>query len=71
MCQDESEHPEAGSVSVCIECRQVSVFTPELQLRKPTDEEQLELASDERITELRIVMAGAPRSVPDASKTTL
>jgi C4-type Zn-finger protein len=59
--------PHAGDVSVCRYCYKVAVFTKELNLRKPTQEEDQEFLTDPRITELQLVMAWNP--VPRKKKT--
>jgi hypothetical protein len=58
ICQDESQEPIEGSVSLCIKCGKASVFTDELRLRKPTEDEYLTLSLDWRITQAQIVLAG-------------
>jgi DNA-directed RNA polymerase subunit RPC12/RpoP len=65
--QDESFKPAEGSISICIRCSRPSIFTKELQLRKPDASEADMLASDPRIVEATIVMAGFPRT----AKTTV
>jgi hypothetical protein len=52
--------PKAGDVTVCIYCVKVCVFTKELGLRKPTFEERLQFTKDPLITNLQMVVAGAP-----------
>lgn len=39
------DKPEPGNLSLCIECGEWSVFT-ETALRKPTDDEFVEIAAD-------------------------
>ncbi len=41
--------PSLGDASVCLYCARVSVFTEDSDLRRPTDTERAELASDEQL----------------------
>jgi hypothetical protein len=50
--------PKEGDYSMCLSCGAVSIFTKDLQLRKPTREEQFEIDTDPRLTEAQIVRAG-------------
>jgi DNA-directed RNA polymerase subunit RPC12/RpoP len=62
LFQAESHKPEPSSVSLCIRCGKASVFSEQLELRKPTEDEASVLAIDPRIIEAQIVMAGFPRT---------
>jgi len=41
--------PAPGDISVCLHCGHIMVFTASLQLRNPTDAEQLDIAGDPRV----------------------
>jgi hypothetical protein len=47
----EAAEPEDGDVAICIKCGGWSVFTEDLQMRKPTEHEARELAKDEAVRE--------------------
>ncbi len=47
---DEALVPVEGDASVCWHCARVCIFTSDLSLRKPTDEEWKELVPDEMIS---------------------
>ena len=49
--------PKAGDVSICLSCGAIQVFTEDLRLRVPTDEEREKFMRDPRITEVQIVRA--------------
>ena len=49
--------PRAGDISICIACGAPSIFTKELYARKPTPEEELELAGNAELTRAQIVRA--------------
>ena len=44
--------PQPADTSVCILCRQPSVFDERMQLRLPSAEELVELATDNRVAAL-------------------
>lgn len=46
---DEAE-PQAGDISICMYCRNISIFTGGKGSREPTFEEAKKLAGDQRIT---------------------
>lgn len=41
--------PSSGDITVCLYCGHILVFTDDLRLRNPTDEEIHEIAGDVRI----------------------
>lgn len=47
------EAPMPGDISVCIECAGVSLWNALGGLRKPTEEERIELEKDVTLTRLR------------------
>ena len=57
MGQNESQKPSEGSVSLCIRCGKPSIFTSDLQLRKPTARESADLATNKTVVALQIFMA--------------
>jgi hypothetical protein len=56
--QDEAIKPSEGSVSICLNCGKLSVFTKNLKLRKPTAAEFALFSSDPRIIQAQIVRTG-------------
>jgi hypothetical protein len=56
--QDESATPSEGAVSICIRCGKASFFTKDLQLRKPTAEEAIDLATNETVIQAQLLIAG-------------
>lgn len=46
---DYAEPPHEGDVGLCIGCGGIALFDVELQLRKPTDRERLELDVDPEV----------------------
>jgi hypothetical protein len=53
----EGHSPTPGSISICLNCGKVAVFTEELGMRLPTPEEAIEFATDERIIKAQITQA--------------
>jgi hypothetical protein len=49
--------PTQGSVSLCIRCGKASIFTEDLQLRKPTANEKAALTTNKLITSAQIFIA--------------
>ena len=47
----ETIEPAAGDCTLCIKCGEWSIFTENLQMRKPTEDEARELASDDNVRE--------------------
>jgi hypothetical protein len=47
--------PSPGDATVCLMCGHLMIFTKALQLRDPTDAEQIELAGDPRIVAINNV----------------
>jgi hypothetical protein len=46
--------PTPGAVSLCLRCGEWSIFDQQLKLRKPTDDEFMEIAEDEDLRRLRM-----------------
>lgn len=49
--------PKAGDVSICLSCGELAVFTKDLTLRPPTEEESKRFNSDERIIRTQRIRA--------------
>lgn len=49
--------PTDGDVSICFDCSSIVVFTADLKLRLPTDDELLVYVKDERITRIVTLVA--------------
>lgn len=47
--------PVGGDISLCIECGEWGIFDSNLTLRKPTDEEQLEIGHDQNCVRVRYI----------------
>jgi hypothetical protein len=45
--------PRPGNFSICVKCGELSVYDDNLDLRKPTDDEYIEVAHDPGITVAR------------------
>ena len=56
------ERPTAGDLSICAECGFVTAFDDQLKRRLLTPEERQRVASDERIIQLQILIAGRTKS---------
>lgn len=55
---DGDSTPDEGSVAICIYCTNISVFGEGgASLRRPTEEEQVEFAANERLQYLRFAIA--------------
>jgi len=54
------DRPNPGDISVCIECRKISVFNDDLTTRKPSGEELMKFARDPRITLTQVILADLP-----------
>lgn len=52
-----SAKPSPGDRSICINCLAVGIFGDDLKLHRPTDDEVLEIAKDERIVLMLLHMA--------------
>lgn len=52
------DKPREGDVSMCLACGAVAVFTKDLQLRKPTPSEEVEVAKHPVLTAAQIYRAG-------------
>jgi hypothetical protein len=48
--------PSEGDVTVCLECGNIAVFTVDLRLRVPTEEEFSQLKHDRRILAMQIAV---------------
>ena len=44
--------PSPGSVTICIKCAEPAVFTEDMQLRPPTEEEEIKIYTNPEVQEL-------------------
>lgn len=44
-CATSDHKPKEGNVSMCIACGALAIYTKEMQLRKPTDEENAQVSN--------------------------
>ncbi len=45
-CVTDDQRPNADDISLCIQCGEWSIFTADLTLREPTEDELLEISHD-------------------------
>jgi len=66
---DAGRGPEGGDLSICVACGEWAVFADDLMLRKPTDDEFIEIGQDATCRRARAawVRAFEPPPMPPAS----
>jgi hypothetical protein len=55
--------PESGDATICIECGEWLVFDDHLALRRPTDDEYLEIGLDENMRRVRTAWVAVTASL--------
>lgn len=57
MGTNNEEVPEPGAVSICIKCSHIMLFTNELGMRNPTEEELARIVSEDDVINALIALA--------------
>ena len=64
-----ANQPKPGSYSICIHCRNVNVFAPDLTVREATDQELVAVAGDPRLRAVINALAKAHSRLDQARQT--